>query len=49
MEIKREWANTGKISLGLDSHLHCDLMRAVRVINGVRNASLERAAYVFMQ
>ena len=48
-EIKREWANTGKIRLGLDSHLHCDVMRAVRLIGGVPNASLERAAYVFLQ
>ena len=48
-EIKREWANTGKIKLGLDSHLHCDIMRAVRLIAGVPNASLERAAHVFMQ
>jgi hypothetical protein len=48
-EIKREWANTGKIRLGLDSHLHCDVMRAVKLLNGVPNASLERAAYVFLQ
>ena len=48
-EINREWANTGKIKLGLDSHLHCDIMRAVRLIAGVPNASLERAAHVFMQ
>src|SRR6516162_6691104 len=48
-EIKREWANTGKIRLGLDSHLHCDVMRAVRLIGGVPNASLERAVHVSMQ
>ena len=48
-EIKREWLNTGKIRLGLDSHLHCDVMRAVKLLSGVPNASLERAANVFMQ
>jgi hypothetical protein len=48
-EIKREWANTGKIRLGLDSHLHCDVMRAVKLLNEVPNASLERAAHVFLQ
>lgn len=48
-EIKREWANTGKIRLGLDSHLHSDFMRAVKLLNEVPNASLERAAYVFLQ
>jgi hypothetical protein len=49
LEVRREWANTGKIRLGLDSHLHCDVMRAVKLLNGVPNASLERAANVFMQ
>jgi hypothetical protein len=48
-EIKREWLNTGKIRLGLDSHLHYDVMRAVKLLSGVPNASLERAANVFMQ
>jgi hypothetical protein len=48
-EIKREWANTGKIRLGGDSHLHCDFLRAVKLLSGVPQASLERAAQVFLQ
>jgi hypothetical protein len=48
-EIKREWTKTGKIRLGLDPELHCDVMRAVKVLSEVPNATLERAAYVFMQ
>jgi hypothetical protein len=48
-EIRREWANTGKIKLGLDSSLHNDVLRAVKVLSGVANATLERAAHVYMQ
>ena len=48
-EIKREWARTGKIKLGLDRDLHCDVLRAVKLLNGVAHATLEGAAYVYLQ
>ena len=48
-EIKREWTRTGKITLGLDRDLHCDVLRAVKLLNGVAHATLERAAYVYLQ
>jgi hypothetical protein len=48
-EIKREWTKTGKIRLGLDPDLHCDVLRAVELLSEVPNGTLERAAYVFLQ
>jgi hypothetical protein len=48
-EVKREWTRTGKVKLGLDRDLHSDVLRATKLLNGVRNATLERAVYVYLQ
>ena len=48
-EIKREWTRTGKIKLGLDRDLHCDVLRAVKLLNGVGTRRLRGAAYVYLQ
>ena len=48
-EVKREWTRTGKIKLGTDRDLHCDVLRAVKLLNGVAHATLEGAAYLYLQ
>lgn len=49
-EAKREWERTGRIELATDSRVHCDLLRAMRLLAGVGGgASLELAVLVYMQ
>jgi hypothetical protein len=49
LEAKREWQQRGRIEFGNDSRFHSDALRAARVLSGVAHASLEAAAYVYLQ
>lgn len=48
-EIHREWLVTGKIQLGLDRVFHRDVLRAWTLLSTTLNATLERAALVYLQ
>lgn len=46
-EVRCEWIRRGKVELGLDAALHYDVMRAVKILSDVSNATLEKAALIF--
>jgi hypothetical protein len=48
-ELRREWVRRGRVELGSDSALHYDVMRAAKILSGVPNSSLEKAALIFLQ
>src|SRR5258708_32798202 len=48
-EVRREWIRRGKVELGLDSFLHRDVMRAMKILAMIPNATLEKAAFLFRQ